>query len=157
MYNQVDIATAINSIPWFFNLSQGSINRLCSIASVVSFQSGHVIFNEGEQHPNFYIILIGKVRLESYIPGRGLMPLFTAEALDVVGWSSLTPVVRQTTCTAIVESTTNLLRFNAKALTACCEEDCDLGFVIMRRLTNIVASRLLAHRLNLLEIISCHK
>jgi CRP-like cAMP-binding protein len=157
MLNQAEITTTIKSIPWFLDLSHESINRLNAIADVISLEPGNVIFSEGDQHPCLYVVLKGKVQLESFVPGRGSLPLFTAESLDVVGWSSLTPVVRQMTCTATVLSSTKLLKFNAQALMACCEADCELGFVIMRRLANIVASRLLTHRLHLLEIISCQK
>lgn len=157
MLNQAEITTAIKSIPWFLDLSQESISRLNAIADVVSVEPGHIIFREGDQHPNLYVVLEGKVRMESFVPGRGSLPLFTAESLDVIGWSSLTPVVRQMTCTATVISSSKLLMFNAQELLACCEADCELGFVIMRRLANIVASQLLTHRLHLLEIISCQK
>ena len=157
MLNQAEITTTIKSIPWFLDLSHESINRLNAIADVISLEPGNVMFSEGDQHPYLYVVLEGKVRLESFVPGRGSLPLFTAESLDVVGWSSLTPVVRQKTCTATVLTSTKLLKFNAQALMACCEADCELGFVIMRRLANIVASRLLTHRLHLLEIISCQK
>ena len=157
MLNHAEITTALKSIPWFFDLSPESINRLGSIADIVSFNPGNLLFSEGAQHPYLYVVLEGEVRLESFVPGRGTLPLFTAEALDMVGWSSITPVVRQMTCTATTLTSTTLLKFNAQALMSCCEEDCELGFIIMKRLANIVASRLLTHRLHLLEIISCQK
>ena len=157
MLNLSQTTTVIKSIPWFLDLSHESITRLAAIAEVVSLEPGVTIFHEGDQHPHLFLIFEGKVRLESFVPGRGSLPFSFAEAFDVVGWSSLTPVVRQMTCTAIVESSTKMFKFPAQSLMACCESDCDLGFVIMRRLANIVASRLLTHRLQLLEIISCHK
>jgi CRP-like cAMP-binding protein len=157
MLNQAEITSTIKSIPWFFDLSHESINRLSSIAEITTYDAGKVIFSEGDQHPSLYVVLDGKVRLDSFVPGRGSLPLYTAESLDVIGWSSLTPVVRQMTCTAIVSSPVKLLTFNAHTLMATCESDCELGFVIMRRLANIVASQLLTHRLHLLEIISCQK
>lgn len=157
MLNQAEITTAIKSIPWFLDLSQESLNRLNAIAEVISLEPGYVIFSEGDQHPNLYVILEGKVRMESFVPGRGSLPLFTAESLDVIGWSSITPVVRQMTCTATVTSSAKLLMFNAQSMMASCEADCDLGFVIMRRLANIVASQLLTHRVHLMEIISDQK
>ena len=154
MLNQAETITAIKSIPWFLDLSPESIQRLNSIAEILSLDAGTIIFNEGDQHPYLYIVLDGKVRLESFVPGCGRLPIFTAESLDVVGWSSMTPVVRQKTCTARVITATNLLGFNADALMACCEKDYELGFVIMRRLANIVATQLLNNRLHLLEIIT---
>jgi len=155
MLNQADITATIKSIPWFLELSTESRQRLSEIAQIQSFEKGEVIFSEGEQHSFIYVILDGQVCIESFVPGRGSLPIFTAESLDVIGWSSLTPVVRQKTGTARVIERTTVLGFNADELMALCESDCELGFIIMRRLANIVASRMLNHRLHLLGLISC--
>jgi CRP/FNR family transcriptional regulator, cyclic AMP receptor protein len=154
MLNQADITSTIKSIPWFLELNPASVQRLTTVSNIRSFETGDVIFSEGEQHPFLYVVLEGKVRLESFIPGRGTLPIFTAESLDVIGWSSMTPVVRQKTSTAQVLEPTTMLALDADTLMELCESDCDLGFVIMRRLANIVASRLLTHRLHLLELLS---
>lgn len=157
MLSQVNIAATIKSIPWFLDLSNESLQLLTGIADVHSFNSGDVIFSEGEKYPYLYVILEGKVQLESFVPGRGSLTYLTAESLDVIGWSSLTPVVRQKTGSAIAVEPTRLLAFHANSLMDLCEKDCELGFVIMRRLANIIASRLLNHRLHLLELLSCQK
>jgi len=157
MLTQVDLSATMKSIPWFLGLSTESLQRLTEIANVRFIDAGEKIFSEGEKNPFLYVILEGKVRLESFVPGRGSLPYLTAETLDVIGWSSLTPVVRQKTGTAVAVEATRLLSFHADELMDLCEKDCDLGFVIMRRLANIIASRLLNHRLHLLELISCQK
>lgn len=157
MLNQAEISATIKSIPWFFDLSQQNINYLSEIASIKFFEPGDTIFSEGDQHPFLYIVLNGKINLESFVPGHGMVPILLAEPLDVIGWSSCTPIVRQKTCTAHVVTPTRLLAFQAETLMKCCEAKPELGFIIMRRLANIVASRLLNHRLHLLEIISCQK
>lgn len=157
MLNQTDITTTLKTIPWFLDLSPESLQLLTGIAEVHSFNTGEVIFSEGEKHPYLYVILEGKVKLESFVPGRGSLPHLTAESLDVIGWSSLTPVVRQKTASAIAVEPTRLLAFHASTLMDLCEKDCDLGFIIMKRLANIIASRLLNHRLHLLELLSCQK
>jgi signal-transduction protein with cAMP-binding, CBS, and nucleotidyltransferase domain len=154
MLNQADITTTIKSIPWFLELKPENIERLSGIANMRSFSTGEIIFSEGEQHPNLYVLLEGKVLLESFVPGHGVLPIFVAESLDVIGWSSLTPVVRQKTSTARVLESAIALSFSAEPLMELCESDCELGFVIMRRLSNIVASRYLNHKLHLLELIS---
>lgn len=155
MFNLANITSTLKTIPWFFDLSPGSMKNLASIAEFKSFKPGDIIYAEGDQHPYMYIILEGKVSLESYVPGRGELPLFTMEYLDVLGWSSMTPVVRQKNSTARVLDSTKLLAFNAKLLMELCENDCELGFIIMRRLANIVASHMLNHRLRLMELITC--
>ena len=154
MLKIVDIKNAIKSIPWFLDLQPESIKRLTSIAGVRSYQPDEIIFTEGEKHDYFYIILEGEVSVSSYVPGHGFMPIFTAESLDVLGSSSLTPVIRQKTGTARVLAPTKLLAFKADSLIALCESDHELGFIIMRRLSNIVASRMMTHRLHLLELIA---
>lgn len=154
MLNQADLTTTIKSIPWFLELQPESIERLSGIANLCSFAPGDVIFTEGEQHPILYILVEGKVLLESFVPGHGVLPIFVAESLDVIGWSSMTPVVRQKTSTARALENTVALSFGAEPLMELCETDCELGFVIMRRLSNIVASRYLNHRLHLLELLS---
>ena len=154
MLNQADLTTTIKSIPWFLELQPESLDRLSAIANLCSFAPGDVIFTEGEQHPILYILVEGKVLLESFAPGHGVLPIFVAESLDVIGWSSLTPVVRQKTSTARALENTVALSFSAEPLMELCEMDYELGFVIMRRLSNIVASRYLNHRLHLLELIS---
>ena len=154
MLNQADLTATIKSVPWFLELNPESLQRLSGIANLCSFNTGDILFSEGEQHPILYILLEGKVLLESFVPGHGIMPIFVAESLDVVGWSSLTPMVRQKTSTARVLEHTVALSFASEAMMELCESDCVLGFVIMRRLANIVASRYLNHKLHLLELIS---
>jgi hypothetical protein len=80
--------------------------------------------------------------------------VYTAEALDIIGWSSMTPIVRQRTAAARVTQSCLLVGFNSKLLQQYCEEDHELGYIIMRRIANVVASRLLTTRLSLLEIIT---
>jgi len=155
MLIQADIIGTIKSIPWFNDLTYQNVKYLSEIANIQFFDPEEIIFSEGEQHPFLYIVLVGKICLESIVPGHGKVPILCAEPLDVIGWSSLTPVVRQKTCTARVLTPSKLLTIKANALMTCCESNPELGFIIMRRLANIVASRLLNHRLHLLEIISC--
>jgi hypothetical protein len=42
--------------------------------------------------------------------------------------------------------------FDAEKLYQACEADHDLGYIVMRRLSNIVASRLMVTRLQLLDM-----
>jgi CRP/FNR family transcriptional regulator, cyclic AMP receptor protein len=69
-----------------------------------------------------------------------------------VGWSVLTPVVRQRTVTLRASTDIRFLCFNSLILRQMCETDHDLGFIVMRRIANVVASRLLITRLQLFEL-----
>ena len=82
------------------------------------------------------------------------MRIYTAEPMDIVGWSSITPVVRQRTAAARAVLPSRLVRMLAVELYKLCDEDHDLGYVVMRRLSNVIASRLLTTRLQLLDMFS---
>ena len=157
MLNRVDLTATLKKIPWFLELSPDSLNRLADLADLSTIHVDEVIFTEGEQHAFLHIIISGKVSLESFVPGYGSLPYCTVEPLEVIGCSSLTPVVRQKTSTARAVEQTTLLSFQADSLMALCESDCDLGFIFMRRLANIVASRMLNLRLHLLKLLACQK
>jgi CRP-like cAMP-binding protein len=112
------------------------------------------LFHEGDREDYLYILLEGQVVLEVEVPTRGQVPIYTAEELDVIGWSSMTPIVRQRTASAKATRPSLLLAINNKLLMQFCDEDHTLGYVIMRRLANVVANRVLTTRLCLIEIIA---
>src|SRR5512138_1794286 len=94
------IIEEIQNIPWFNELSSSQVERLAGISSIQSVEPGAVLFKEGERPDMMYVILDGEIVLENYIPSVGKHFLAKAEPLDVVGWSSMTPIVRQRSVTA---------------------------------------------------------
>jgi CRP/FNR family transcriptional regulator, cyclic AMP receptor protein len=153
MFKQADITKALENIPWFLDLKESELESLANIASFRQINAGDEVFHEGDHEDFLYIVLEGQVSLETYVPSRGLIRTFTAEPLDIFGWSSLTPVVRQRISNARAIIPCRLIAIEGEALKTLCEQDHDIGFIIMRRLANIVASRLLTTRLALFDVI----
>jgi len=154
MTPQADIRKALNRIPWLLDLDPASLDRLAAIAELVETCPGQVLFTEGDREDSLYILLEGQVVLDMEIPTRGQPPFYTAEALDIIGWSSLTPIVRQRTASARVTQRGTLLVFQSALLQQLCDEDHDLGYTLMKRLSNVVATRLLTTRVYLMEMIA---
>ena len=154
MYSQPDLNKALHRIPWFIEFSQSQFDRLVSITSFIELEPGEFLLKEGDREDFLFILLEGQVSLEIEVPTRGQVPFFTAEALDVIGWESLTPIARQRTASARVTKHSQLIGLQSKLLEQICEEDHELGYIIMRRVANVVASRLLTVRLALMEIIA---
>jgi CRP-like cAMP-binding protein len=123
-----------------------------SIAEVVLLEKDEMLFRQGDTQDYLYILIEGRVAVELYSPVRGSLRVFTAEPLDVVGWSSATPVVRQRTASARAVLDSRLVALNAAGLNRLCEEDSELGFLVMRRLANVVAGRLMICRLQLVDL-----
>jgi CRP-like cAMP-binding protein len=151
---QNELVDALQAIPWFQELSDEHFQKICAITHLVRVDKDTTIFAEGEQDENLYIVLEGRVAIEIYSPVRGRIRIFTAEPLDVVGWSSVTPVVRQRTASARTVLDSRLVAIDGLALRQLCEEDCELGYKIMRRIANVVAARLMVTRLQLLDVFS---
>ena len=149
-----DLSKTLRRIPWFVDLSPAQRECLASIATLRTLEKGEVLFHEGDREDYLYILLEGQVVLEVEVPTRGQVLVYTAEILDIIGWSSMTPIARQRTASVHAVQNSTLVGFNSKLLQQLCDEDHELGYVIMRRLANVVANRLLTTRLCLLDIIA---
>ena len=147
-----EIFTELQKIPWFRELKLEHLQKIAAISHLQKVKAAEVLFREGDSETNLYIVIEGRVALDIFVPHRGKVRIYTAEPLDVFGWSSVTPSVHQRTAgaTAVMESL--VIGIEAKKLRQACDEDHDLGYVVMRRLANIVASRLLVTRLQLLDM-----
>jgi CRP/FNR family transcriptional regulator, cyclic AMP receptor protein len=150
---QSDLTNSLQSIPWFLELTQEQFQKLVKIAHFCELKPGDVLFTEGDQMDNLYLLLDGQVNIETFVPSKGNLRVYQAEPLDIIGWDSLTPVVRQRTAGARAQVYSQLISFDREALRELCEQDHDLGFVIMRRLSNDAARHLLTTRLHLFDII----
>jgi CRP/FNR family cyclic AMP-dependent transcriptional regulator len=146
------IKEILYAMPWFQQLSEEHLSLLADFSHLVDVPQGKDLFKEGEQEDYLYIVVNGRVSIEIYAPGRGRLSIYTAEPLDVVGWSSVTPVVRQRTASARAVMDSRLVAMDAVSLRRLCEGDCALGCIVMRRIANTIAQRLLMTRLQMLDL-----
>jgi len=149
---QEELISILQTIPWYQELDPKHFNKLVGISSLIEVEAKQDLFREGDPEDYLYIVVQGRVAIEIMIPGRGRMRIYTAEPMDVVGWSSITPVVRRRTAGAQAVLPSCLIRQDAASLRQLCEEDHELGYIVMRRMANVVASRLLTTRLQLLDM-----
>jgi len=147
-----ELTAALQSIPWFQELEPKHFESMSSIALLKQVEAGEEIFHEGDKEDYLYIVLEGRIAIDMFVPGRGRQRVYTAEPMDVIGWSSVTPVVRQRTASARAVLPGRVVCLDAPKLRQLCDRDHDLGYVVMRRLANVVASRLLVSRLQLLDM-----
>jgi len=148
------IADILGRNPWFQSLKPAHFEKLMAIASRGEWSEGQTIFAEGEQSAKLYLILEGQVAIEKYVPGQGRVTLLTVGPAELFGWSALVPVIGTRTATARAVTPTDAVVFDTLALQKACDEDHDLGYLVYRRLTNVIAGRLSATRLQLLDMYS---
>jgi CRP/FNR family transcriptional regulator, cyclic AMP receptor protein len=152
MDNLQELSMELGKISWFKELKPELLQKLTAIAHLREIKNGETVFHEGDREDYLYIVIEGRIALDIFIPHRGKIRIYTAEPLDVFGWSSVTPTIHQRTASAVCVLDSKVIGINAEKLRKACDEDHDLGYAVMRRLANIVASRLLVTRLQLLDM-----
>jgi CRP-like cAMP-binding protein len=125
--------------------------QLERLASSKDFRPGDVLFQEGTEHDDVYLLLEGHVRLEMFVRDRGRMPIMTAGPGDLVGWSPLFSGHPMTATASALESV-RVLAFDGQELRGLCESNHELGYHLMRQLALVLTERLLATRLQLLDL-----
>lgn len=139
--------------PFFAGLAPQYLQVIASFAANIHYESENYIFHEGEPATHFYILLQGKVALETFAAGRGVITIETIEASEVLGWSWLFPPYRWHFAARVVEPTRAIV-LDGAGLRARGEEDRQFGYELMKRVTQIMMDRLQATRLQLLDMYS---
>lgn len=137
--------------PFLKGLDSRYLKLIVGCASNVVFQAGEFVFREGDEANLFYIIRQGRVMIETYIPEKGPVVIQSRSEGEVTGWSWLIPPYRWHFDARAVELT-RAIALDGKCLRQKCEEDHDLGYEMMKRFSIIVAERLDATRMQLMDV-----
>ena len=137
--------------PFFAGLDAGALALVAGCATNVSFAAGEFLFREGKPADQFFVVRRGRVAIEVHGPAAGTKVVDTVEAGDVVGWSWLVPPYRWLFDARAVEAT-GAVAFDGRCLRGKCEEDPRLGYELMKLVTQVMFSRLVATRVRLLDL-----
>jgi len=147
-----DSATLLQEHPFTKGFWPEHIARLASMASEVRFQSGDLIFHEGDRSSLFYLLISGNIALEVVSPGRPVR-VTTLMAGEVLGWSSVTGETGKRFQARALEDV-RTLAFDGTRLAHACQADFAFGFHFMRAILTVMADRLHATRAQLMDIYS---
>ena len=137
--------------PFLAGMSPRHIQTLVGCASNAVFKENEYIFKEGHEANSFYFIRHGRVQIETHVPQKGPIIIRSREAGEILGWSWLVPPYRWHFDARAVELTRAIV-LDGKCLRDKCEQDHDLGYEIMKRFNIIIAERLEATRLQLMDV-----
>jgi CRP-like cAMP-binding protein len=141
--------------PFCKDMEPRYLQLLVSCAANVRFDAGQLILEQGEEANHFYLIRQGRVAVELHTPERGAITVQTVGEGDVLGWSWLSPPY-QWRFDARAVTLTRALALDGTCLRTKCEEDHDLGYVLLKRFAQIITQRLEAARLQLLDVYGVH-
>lgn len=146
-----EIKAAISANPAFEGLDESCLSAMAESAARESFRAGELICREGATAEGFYIVVSGKVGLEVYAPERGAAIIQTIGAGSLLGWSWIIPPYRWRFDARALDEV-RAIRVDGRALREECEKDPALGYRILQRVAGVFAERLIATRLQLLDL-----
>jgi CRP-like cAMP-binding protein len=144
------IAQSLPEHPFFAGLDADTLELLAGCASNVHFAPGAFLFREGGAADSFYVVRHGRVSLQMRTPTEDVV-LDTAHDGDVVGWSWLVPPYRWTFDARATEDTT-AISFDGLCLRRKCEQDPAVGYALLQRVVQVMATRLHSARVRLLDL-----
>ena len=152
---EVSMLDMIAAHPFLRGMSAEHIEELGAFAMLTEFQENQLIFEEGGIANRFYLLLEGRVALEAPIQDRGIIPIGTVAAGDVVGWSWLfAPHYWRFNARAVER--TKAIFFYGTRLRERAEEDHELGYELITRTAAVVLERLQATRRRLVSFYETH-
>jgi CRP-like cAMP-binding protein len=133
------------------DLTPDQLQKLAAISHEAVFSEGQVIFRENDLGELVYLVREGQIAIEQYVPGQGRTTILTVGPDQILGWSALFPAARKTAGARAMEPT-ETIAINASQLRDLMHEDHDLGCTLLWRVAEVIANRLRATRLQLMDI-----
>ncbi len=137
--------------PFFQGLKREHLEYIATCGTNAVFKPGEYLAREGEAADRFYVLRHGTVALELFVPHRGAIVIQTIREGDVLGWSWLLEPHRWAFDARAV-TLVRAIAFDGACLRRKCEEDPELGYEIMKRFARVIAERLKATRIQLMDV-----
>jgi CRP-like cAMP-binding protein len=146
------LQAALRKHPFVEAFEPAHLDKLAALARPTTFDRDQVIFHEGDECNDFFIVLKGLIALEVEEPGQTLRVQTLADG-DELGWSALLSANGKY-FQARALGRAEALAFDGPALLAECKRDPAFGFAFMYRLLHVVAARLQRTRLQVHDLYS---
>ena len=133
------------------NLAAPDLESIAGVGRLLDVPSGKVLFSEGALEDEVFVVVEGHVALEMLVPRRGNVRLLTVGPGELVGWSGLLgdgPM----TATALTTDAATLIGLSSRKLRELCQQNHELGYVLMTQTAKAIAQRVLVTRLQLLDL-----
>jgi CRP-like cAMP-binding protein len=130
--------------------------RLMSLAREVAFPEDARIFEAGGTADRFWVIRSGAVSLDQRVTSVQRVTVASLGSGDLLGWSWLFPPY-QWDFGAEAFSPVRAYEFEAEPVLRLCEEDTQLGMLLVRYVAEILAHRLEMTRGKLMEQYGQHR
>ena len=151
MIDKQALRDTLKQLGFVADLPDRVVEELANVSALVDFPAGSMLFHEGTENHFLYIVRSGHVGLDMYVPGRGRVRILSIGPGEMLAWSALLGDGRMTVSATAVDDI-QAVAVAAPKLRELCEIDHEVGFQVMSRMAKSLAQRLLATRLQLLDL-----
>jgi CRP/FNR family transcriptional regulator, cyclic AMP receptor protein len=138
----VSLAARLKKVNIFQDLDEQDLIAISDICIVRQYKIDEIIFEEGSKGNELYIILDGSIGLEiSKYDGSGFNKFCSIPANEVVGDLAFIDNIKRSS-RAVSQSKQEIALVERDALYACFDKFPRMGYLVMRRLCELVAKRL---------------
>lgn len=150
-HSPLDVKATLAAAQFLHELSAEDLDKVAGIASAESYEAEAVLYQEGEISRTLHVVSSGRVALDMCMPRQGCTRILTVGPGELLGWSALLNDGTMTVRATAVEPTI-LVALPARELQQLCDDDHDVGYVILRQVAVALSRRLLATRLQMLDM-----
>jgi toluene monooxygenase system ferredoxin subunit len=128
----------------FTGISGGTLAALTALAKREEFAGGSVLYKPGDPAEDFFVLDSGRVEFQIGRDERMSPAGFMLKKGEVFGWAALLDNQPHRIATARVLEASTLLRINGRQALGILESDPASGYLVMRRLSALIARFLAA-------------
>jgi len=146
------IKVSLSEFTLFKDLPEEVIDKVDKLCEEATFKAGDFIFREGDSADKLHFLVDGSIVLKVNLTSRP--DSITVSAVnkkhESFGWSGIVAPYHYT-ASAVCDTDCSIFTVNGESFMKLLEEYPSAGFIVMKRITELVASRLRTSRQALLK------
>ena len=142
----------LHPVGLFEEVSHGQLSKISEISEMVEQSRGELIFTEGDRAEYLYILVEGKVAIRVKLTSRpeSITVAVLNQSYQSFGWSGVVEPYHYT-ASALCETDCYLIAIPGERFIEILRQEPVSGFEVMRRISEVVSSRLRNSRAALLK------
>lgn len=131
------------------------LEQILPLAQEQSFAEREIIYEPGSEASYFYSLITGKVLLQTELSSALIISLGAIKPGYSFGWSALLPGPAHTSLAVCMEPS-EILVIPGDEFKALFDQDCTIGFQVMKKAATILESRLERRSAQFIKVITKH-
>ena len=139
MLKTEELKDILGHIPLFKGCADQTLKDIAVYAREIDFEKGQIIYEPGEVAANIYVLVDGVVTFINKSVQGLLNDQRVMERSMIFGWVALVPEHPHRLGRAQCQENSKILAINGDLLMGILEKDTESGFLVMKRLSSLIA------------------